>query len=83
MHRIARLIAFAMTAGWAASVAAQAATVPIDANAINAANLLTDLIIEDRPFIFAPEPAAVAEEAESAPHLLSPAIARAQILLDQ
>lgn len=83
MHSIARLIAFTMTAGWAASVSAQMATVPIDANGINAANLLTDLVIEDRPYIFAPEPAAVAEEAESAPLLPSPAIARAQIMLDQ
>lgn len=88
MHSFARLIAFSITAGWAASVSAQVAPVPMDANAVNAANLLTDLVIEDRPYIFAPEPAeetegAEAEEAEADPLLRSPAIARAQILLDQ
>lgn len=84
MHRFARLIAFSITAGWAASVSAQVAPVPLDANAVNAANLLTDLVIEDRPYIFAPEPAVAAEEAEPEPaQSPNPAIARAQILLDQ
>lgn len=84
MHTIARLLAFTLTAAWTTSVAAQAAPARIDADAVNAANLLTDLVIEDRPYIFAPEPELAPTEPEpAAPLLPSPAIVRAQILLDQ
>lgn len=84
MHTLVRLIAFSMTAALVPSVAAQDAPAPMDANAVNAANLLTDLVIEDRPYIFAPEPEIAPTEPEPAtPVVPSPAIVRAQILLDQ
>ena len=66
------------------AAAQQDAAVPISADAINAANLATSFVVDDRPYIFAPEQAIGEPEQEpAAPVTPSPAIVRAQVLLDQ
>ena len=60
------------------------AAVPISADAINAANMATSFVVDDRPYIFAPEQAIGTPEQEpAAPTTPNPAIVRAQVLLDQ
>ena len=60
------------------------AAVPISADAINAANLATSFVVDDRPYIFAPEQAiGTPEQQPDAPVAPNPAIVRAQVLLDQ
>ncbi|UJW84084.1 L,D-transpeptidase family protein [Devosia sp. SL43] len=84
MQKLVPLIAFTLIVGWGSSVSAQVPAVLLDANGINAANLLTDLAIDDRPYIFSPEPALPVEDGASVTPLLpSAAIVRTQILLDQ